>query len=139
MTVENVCDVIKLSRMRHLSLESKIGSFKSLALSKIVYLVLLTIVPKRIVEELNEMQKKFLWSNKKCEIKHGILCNDYKKGGLKNVDISLKIVSLKCLWIRRLYNECHHDWKIIPWNYIYIMLMVKILNFILTLIFLIKL
>ena len=28
------------------------------------------------------------------------------------------MVSLKCSWIHRLYNECHHDWKIIPLNYI---------------------
>ena len=85
---------------------------------KIVYLALLTIVPKSIIKKLNEIQKKFLWPNKKCQIKHGTLCNGYKNGGLKNVDINLKIVSLKCLWIRRLYNECHHDWKIIPLNYI---------------------
>ena len=65
MTVKNICNVIKLWRMRHLSLEDKINMFKSLALSKIVYLALLTIVPKSIIEELNEIQKKFLWSNKK--------------------------------------------------------------------------
>ena len=47
------------------------------------------------------------------------MCNDCKIGGLKNVDIDLKIVSLKSSWIRRLYNECNHDWKIIPLNYIY--------------------
>ena len=51
--------------MRHLSLEGKITMIKSLALSKIVYLALLTIVPKSIIEELNEIQKKFRWSNKK--------------------------------------------------------------------------
>ena len=118
MTVKNICNVIKLWRMRHLSLEGKITIFKSLALSKIVYLALLTIVPKSIIEELNEIQKKFLWSNKKCKIKHGTLCNDYKNGGLRNVDINLKIVSLKWSWICRLSNECHHDWKIIPLNYI---------------------
>ena len=98
---------------------TKESIFKSLALSKIVYLALLTIAPKSIIEELNEIQKKFLWSNKKCKIKHGTLCNDYKNGGSKNVYINLRIVSLKCLWIRTLYNECHHDWKIIPLNYIY--------------------
>ena len=118
MTVKNICNVVKLWRMRHLSLERKITISKSLALSKIVYLALLTIVPKSIIEELNEIQKKFLCSNKKCKIKHGTLCNDYKNGGLRNVDINLKIVALKCSWIRRLYNECHHDWKIIPLNYI---------------------
>ena len=46
------------------------------------------------------------------------MCNDYKNGGLKNLDINLKIVSLKCSWIRRLYNECHHDMKIIHLSYI---------------------
>ena len=66
---------------------------------------------------MNEIQKKFLWSNKKCKIKQGTLCNDHKNEGLKNVDINLKIVLLKCSWICKLYNKCHHDWKIIPLNY----------------------
>ena len=88
--VKNIYNVIKLWRMRHLSLEGKITFFKSLAISKIVHLASLTIVPKNIIEELNEMQKKFLWSNKKCIIKHGTLCNDYKNQGLKHLDIKLK-------------------------------------------------
>ena len=75
--------------MRHLSQEGKITIFKSLALSKIVHLALLTIVPKNNIEELNEIQEKFLWSNKKSKIKHGTLCNDHKSAGLKNVDINL--------------------------------------------------
>ena len=119
MTIKNICNMTKLWCMRHLSLESKITIFKSLALSKIVHLALLTNVPKSIIEELDEIQKKFLWSNKKCKIKHVTLCNDYKYGGSKNVDINLKIVLLKCSRIRRLCNECHHDWKITPLNYIY--------------------
>ena len=89
MTVKNICNVIKLWCIRYLSLEGKISIFKSLVLSKIVYLALLTIVHKSIIEELNEIRKTFLWSNKKCKIKHGTLCNDYKNG-LKNVDINLK-------------------------------------------------
>ena len=91
MTVKNICNVIKLWRMRHLSLEGKITIFKSLALPKIVQLALATIVPKSFIEELNEILKKFLWSYKKCNIKHGTSCNDYKNGGLKNTDINLKI------------------------------------------------
>ena len=47
--------------MRHLSLEDKITIFKSLALSKTAQFALLTIVPKNIIEEVNEIQKKFLW------------------------------------------------------------------------------
>ena len=47
-------------------------TFKSLEISKIVYLALVTIVPKNIIEELNEFQKTILWSNKKYEIKGGL-------------------------------------------------------------------
>ena len=88
--VKNICNVIKLWRMRHLALESKITTFKFLAISKLVHLTLFTIVPKNIIEELNEIQNKFLWSNKKCKITHGTLCNDYKNGSLKNVGINFK-------------------------------------------------
>ena len=105
--------------MRHLSLEGKITIFKSLAIYKIVYLALLTIFPKNFIFEVKEIQNEFLWSNKKSKIKHSTLCNDYKDEGLKNVDIELKIIALKCSWIHRLYNEVDHDWKIIPLNYIY--------------------
>ena len=116
-TIKNICNVIKLWQMRHLYLEGKITTFKLLAISKIVYLALFTIVPKNVIFELKEIQNKFLWSNKKSKIKHSTLCNDYKNGGLKNVDIELKIISVKCSWICRLYNEVDHDWKIIPLNY----------------------
>ena len=42
------------------------------------------------------------------------LCNDYKAGRLKNVDIPKKIIALQCSWIGRLYNNSFHDWKLIP-------------------------
>ena len=79
-----------------------------------MYLALLTIVTKNVIFELKEIQNKFLWSNKKSKLKHSTLCNDFKNGGLKIVDIELKIISLKCSWIRMLYNEVDHGWKIIP-------------------------
>ena len=64
-TIKNICNVTKLWRVRHLSLEGKITIFKWLAISKIVYLAMLTIVPKNVIFELNEIQNKLLWSNKK--------------------------------------------------------------------------
>ena len=66
--IKNICNVIKLWRMRHLSLEGKITIFNSLAISKIVYLALLTIVPKNVIFELKEIQNKFLWSSKKSNL-----------------------------------------------------------------------
>ena len=65
--------------MRHLSLEAKITTFKYLAISKIVYLTLLTIVPKYIIEKLIMKSKKHFYGQiKKCKVKHNTLCNNYK-------------------------------------------------------------
>ena len=116
--IKNICNILKVWQMRNLSLAGKITVFKSLAISKIVYLAFLTLLPNNIIEELKEIQKKFLWGDKKAKIKHDTLCNDYKDGGLKNVDIIHKINALKCSWIQRLYNDNFHEWKIIPLRYI---------------------
>ena len=55
-----------------------------------------------MTEELKQIQKKFLWDNKKVKNKQNTLHNDYKDGSLKSVDIKHKITSLKCSWIKRL-------------------------------------
>ena len=81
--------MIKLLHKRHLSLEGDIATFKSFAKSKIGHLALFITVSKNVIEELNEIPKKFLWPNKKYRIKYGTLCNGYNNGGLKNVGIAL--------------------------------------------------
>ena len=117
-SIKNIVNVLKLWRMRHLTLEGKITVFKSLAISKIVYLTLLTPVPNVFIEELKQIQKTFLWGKNKPKIKNDTLCNNYNRGGLKNADITLKIVSLKCSWIKRLCDENYHEWKLIPMHYL---------------------
>ena len=42
------------------------------------------------------------------------LCKNYENGGLKNVDIMYKVVSVQCSWIKQLYENNLHNWKIIP-------------------------
>ena len=61
-TISKKKAVLKLWRMRRLSPEGKIIVFKSLAISKFVYLSLLTNVRNNIVEELIKIQKNFLWN-----------------------------------------------------------------------------
>ena len=88
---------------------------KTLAISKIVNLVLITIVPKVIVEEIQKMQKKKkLWQNLRPKIKHETFSSTFETGGLKNVDINLKVISLQCSWVKKLYDENFHEWKVIP-------------------------
>ena len=80
--------------MTNLTLEGRIVVFKTMAISKIVILALLTKIPHQVVKELEKIQKSFLWKDSTLKIRHETTCKDYKDGGLKNVDISYKIVSL---------------------------------------------
>ena len=94
-TVTNIQRVLKIWKMRNLTLEGKIVIFKTLAISKIVFQSMITPVPRHIVNELERIQKAFLWKNSSPKIKHETLCNDYKGGGLKNIDILNKIINLQ--------------------------------------------
>ena len=100
--------------MRDLSIAGKINAFKTLAISKIVHLALVKTIPNSIIKELNKIQKEFTWETCNPKIKHDTLCKNYENGGLKNVDIMYKVVSLQCSWIKRLYDNSWHHWKVIP-------------------------
>ena len=66
--------------------------FKTLVISKIVYLTLITSLSKHLIEETQKMQKAFVWNNLTLKIKHEILCNSFEelKKYFKNVDITSK-------------------------------------------------
>ena len=99
--------------MQNLSIAGKITVFKTLALSKIVHLALVKVTPNSVILELDKTKKHFVWKNSNPKIKQDTLCKDYKNGGLKNVDITFKIISLQCSWVKRLYDNSIHNWKLI--------------------------
>ena len=48
--------------MQSLTVEGKIIIFKIFAISKVIHLFLVTNVPTKIINELNKMQKEFIWN-----------------------------------------------------------------------------
>ena len=93
--VSNGQNVLKLWWLRNLTLEERIVVFRSLAISKIIFQALIGTVPSHIIKALETIQRE-------------------GEGGLKNVDIWNKLTNLQILWIKRLYDDCFHEWKIIP-------------------------
>ena len=67
--------------MRNLSIESKILVFKTLAISKLVYLALLTSIPNHLTEQLAKIQKSFILDDSFPIIKHETLRIEFKAGG----------------------------------------------------------
>ena len=60
--ISTVQCVLKIWLMRNLTLEGKIMIFKTLAYVIIVHLCLKSVVPKQIIEEIENIQKHFLWN-----------------------------------------------------------------------------
>lgn len=46
--------------------------------------------------------------------KHDTICNNYENAGLRNADIKSKIKRLQCSWIKKLFDNIFHEWKLIP-------------------------
>ena len=112
--ISNVQSGLNLWQYRNLTLEGQIVVFKSLAISKIVFQALIAPVPTHVIKALETIQTSFLWNNSNPKIKHKTLCKRYENGGLKNVDIRNKVNSLQSSWVKKLYDDCFHEWKIIP-------------------------
>ena len=89
-----------------------------MALSKILYIATMKVPSKLILDELDVIQKEFIWDSKRLKIKHSILIADYSEEGYKNVDIKSKIMSLKLIWIKRLLDDNFHTWKHLAKNFL---------------------
>ena len=111
--IKSIENLLKIWKMRTLSIEGKINIFKAIAISKIVHLAIVIDVPSDIVQILVKMQDTFLLGDKP-KIKHGTLCMDYSKEGLKKCDIVSKVQSLKLSWVSHLYDESKRSWKKLP-------------------------
>ena len=92
--ITNIHGILKLWRMRNLSIESKIKVFKMLAISKLVC----TVIPNHIADKVAKIQKSFIWHDSFPKIKHETLRMEFKLWGLKNVDIHFKFASLQFSW-----------------------------------------
>ena len=76
-----------------------------MTLSEIIFPAFVTPIPIYVANELEKIQKCILWENSTSKIKHDTLCNDFKHGGFKNVDI----------WKKNYKSSVFIDKKIIWW------------------------
>ena len=94
--IVKIQNILKLWKLRNLTIEGRIVVFKSLAISKLIRLALVIEIPTSTVNLLTKMQIGFIWKGKYQKIKNITFYNDYEYGGPKNVDIFSKIVNLQC-------------------------------------------
>ena len=66
-------NILKVWRMRQLTLEGRITVFKSLAISKVIHLLMITKLHNNTIDIMYKIQKNFIWQRKKAEINHSTL------------------------------------------------------------------
>ena len=72
-------NILKLWRMRQLTLEGRITVFKSLAISKVIHLLLITKLHNNTINIMYKIQKNFNWQAKKTKIKYSTRCSGYEE------------------------------------------------------------
>ena len=77
--ISNIQGVLNLWRMRNLTLEGRIVVFKTLAISKMIFLARLTKIPAQDVKELEKIQiQSFLWEDSTSKIRYETTCKIIK-------------------------------------------------------------
>ena len=82
-------------------------------------MALVKTIPPFIIDQLKKTKKNFIWNKLNLETKNSTINNNYKNCGLKIVNIGAKIISLQSSWIKILFDENFHYWKILPLHMIY--------------------
>lgn len=96
-------EIIQWKR-RNLTIIGKITVVKALLISKLVHIFTsLPDPPEHIIKQINTILFAFIWNSKPDKIKRNKLVQNYDSGGLRMVEVSAFIKSLKASWLKRLY------------------------------------
>ena len=95
---------------RGLSIYAKMTITNSFLIPKFVYVCSLLPTPQEIANKLNQLLFKFLWKGTDKATRVSVI-NDYKKGGVKMIDLESMVKSLRLAWLKWLFNDSNATWK----------------------------
>ena len=104
--LNEIACILKKWQKRQLTPFGKITVIKTLAMSKITFLLSCLPDPtNNFIKEIEKMFFAFLWNDKPNKISKFVMMKSYDKGGLKMLCIDTFLLSLKLSWIRRLSSN----------------------------------
>ena len=93
-------------KRRDLTILGKITVIKSLAISKLIHLLIaLPNPPQQFFNQITKLFYNFIWNEGPDRVKREVLCNTYDMGGAKMVDIKHFADALKLTWLRRYFTK----------------------------------
>ena len=85
-----------------LTLCGKICVVKSLALPKIIYVTNVMWTPEWFIDKVCKTLNSFIWGKTRHWIQKDVIIQDYKDGGLRNLDYRPFMIAQKIVWVKRL-------------------------------------
>lgn len=99
-------------KQRKLKFRGKVVVVNALLMSKWVYTLGVLDMPVWALKEINNVVSGFLWGGKGVKIAHDVMIADYDRGGLRLVDLEVKLKAIRVKRVKRfLYGEEGQGWK----------------------------
>jgi hypothetical protein len=92
-------------RQRHLTLYGKAVIIRSLAISKLGYVLSILCAPLHYVKQVKNEIANFIWNGKKPKIKYSTLINDFDQGGIRLPDLETIIKANRVRWALKIRNS----------------------------------
>ena len=104
--VQNVRNTLGKWYHRDLTLMGKVQVVNTLCASLFVYkMMVLPEIPNKVVKNVENVVRDFLWNGKKSKISFAILQNPKSQGGLGLFNLRIKDSALKATWPKILHDE----------------------------------
>jgi hypothetical protein len=114
--VKSFGNLLKVWRLRNLTISGKITIVKTLGFSKLLYLGSVINVPKWVTQKVNKLAFNFIWNNHPDKVKRTVLINTYEKGGQQMMDLETMLKALQVSWIRQYLSPEELQWKhVLTW------------------------
>jgi len=109
--LDNIQQTLNIWSQRNLSLFGRIEVIKTLAVSKLIYIMSLLPSPsKAYIEDMERILFHFVWKNTTAKVRKKVLKSTKNMGGADMVDLKIKDTSLKLAWINKLIS-LDGNWK----------------------------
>jgi hypothetical protein len=110
--VEKFQDQLLLWKQRQLSFRGRALVANVLGLSHLWYQAQIFDVPKTVIFKINKILFPFVWGKKREWMARTSVIQPIGDGGLGVMDISMKILSFRAVWLRRFLSNSPHPWSV---------------------------
>ena len=98
-------------KRRNLTLIGKNLIMKTFALSQILFLSSVHIIPEWAIKEIKDLMFAFLWNGKHHKVKDDVIVQSIEHGGYNMIDLSAMIIAQRVRWVKRYLSKDICMWK----------------------------